>query len=72
MKYELELGGMTCNHCRMAVDQALEDLEGITSKEVSIGKAVITTASIDEIRDELASILEEEGYPLLSVQEHEG
>ncbi|MDA0684954.1 MAG: heavy-metal-associated domain-containing protein [Bacteroidetes bacterium] len=72
MKYALELGGMTCNHCRMAVDEALEQLEGITSKEVSIGKAVIETSSIDDIKKELASVLEEEGYPLLSVSEHIG
>ncbi len=72
MKYALELGGMTCNHCRMVVDEALEQLEGITSKEVSIGKAVIETSSIDDIKKELASVLEEEGYPLLSVSEHIG
>lgn len=64
MKVALEMDGMSCNHCKMAVDQALEQVPGVESKEVGIGTAVITTADWEAIRERVEAVLEEEGYPL--------
>ncbi|MDA0378248.1 MAG: heavy-metal-associated domain-containing protein [Bacteroidetes bacterium] len=64
MKVALEMDGMSCNHCRMAVDQALEQVSGVESKEVGIGTAVITTSDWNAIRARVEEVLEEEGYPL--------
>jgi copper chaperone CopZ len=64
MKVALEMDGMSCNHCRMAVDQALAQVVGIDTREVGIGTAVITTPDWNAIRIEVEALLEEEGYPL--------
>jgi copper chaperone len=67
MKVELELDGMSCNHCKMAVDQALEEVDGVADKSVEIGRAVIYTEDWDALHSKLADLLEEEGYPITSV-----
>jgi len=67
MKVELELDGMTCNHCKMAVDQALEAVDGVADKSVEIGRAVIQTEDWEALHPKLADLLEEEGYPITSV-----
>ncbi len=64
MKVALEMDGMSCNHCKMAVDQALEQVSGIESREVAIGTAVITTPDWEAIRAKVEDVLAEEGYPL--------
>ena len=66
MKVELELENMSCNHCKMAVQQAIQQVQGISRHEVEIGRAVIETADWDAIKDEVASLLDEEGYPVRS------
>jgi len=68
MKVELELDGMSCNHCKMAVDQAMQEIEGITEKTVEIGRAVLSTDDWDALRPKLEEALEEEGYPIRSVR----
>lgn len=64
MKVSLEMDGMSCNHCKMAVDRALQQIAGIESREVAIGSAVITTADWNAIRNQVEVALDEEGYPL--------
>ncbi len=64
MKVELELGGMSCNHCKMAVDQAMQDVAGILEKHVEIGRAVLSTDDWEAVRPKLEEALEEEGYPI--------
>lgn len=67
MKVELELEGMSCNHCKMAVDQAMQDVAGISDKHVEIGRAVLSTDDWEALRPRLEEALEEEGYPIKSV-----
>ena len=69
MKVELELDGMSCNHCKMAVDQALADAEGVSGKDVEIGRAVVSTDDWNAIEASVRSLLDEEGYPVTSVRQ---
>lgn len=69
MKVELELDGMSCNHCKMAVDQALAEIEGITDRDVEIGRAVLSTTDWKAVESTIRSALDEEGYPVASVKE---
>ncbi len=69
MKVELELDGMSCNHCKMAVDQALAEIDGITDPEVEIGRAVLSTTDWKAVESTIRSALDEEGYPVTSVKE---
>lgn len=69
MKVELELDGMSCNHCKMAVDQALAEIEGITEREVEIGRAVLSATDWNALEATVRSAMDEEGYPIKAVKE---
>jgi len=44
---ELKIGGMTCNHCRMAVERALKEVPGSLTVDVDLraGRAAVTGAA---------------------------
>lgn len=55
----LELSGLTCDHCVRAVTQALLDVPGVESAEVTLERAVVHgTASPHQLMD----AIHEEGY----------
>ena len=60
----LTLEGMSCGHCVKAVQMALEDLDGVQVHEVAIGSARITYDPHETDMDEIAEVLDEEGYPI--------
>jgi copper chaperone len=37
----LEIGGMTCGHCLMAVRNSLSQVEGLTIAELRVGRAKV-------------------------------
>lgn len=59
----LEVDGMSCGHCQQAVEDALGELDGVTSVEVSLddGRADVT---VDEGTDPstLTAAVEDAGY----------
>ncbi len=63
MKTEIEITGMSCQHCVNAVKSALEKIPGVTRVEVSLGSAVLESTR-DVPRDELDRALDDEGYRL--------
>ena len=38
----ISVNGMTCNHCKMSVENALKRLEGVNSAEVSLENKNVT------------------------------
>jgi hypothetical protein len=60
-RVELKIGGMTCNHCRMAVERALKEVPGSEAVEVDLhaGRAVVAGVA-DPM--ELAKAVESVGY----------
>jgi copper chaperone len=68
MKVELELGSMSCNHCKMAVTDALQEIEGISTEAVEIGRAVVSSENWNDVAEAVGEVLEEEGYPIVSVK----
>ncbi len=58
---ELKIGGMTCSHCRLAVEQALAEVPGSQAVDVDLhaGRAVIAGAARPE---ELVKAVESVGY----------
>jgi copper chaperone CopZ len=58
---ELRIGGMTCNHCRMAVERALAEVHGSEAVDVDLhaGQAVVAGAARPE---ELVKAVESIGY----------
>jgi copper chaperone len=67
-KAELIVDGMKCGHCKMAVEKALNGLEGVASVKVDLtAKSVAVEfdggkVSLDEIREAIA----DEGYEVKS------
>jgi copper chaperone CopZ len=60
-KTEIEIEGMSCEHCVNAVTQALKAVAGVKDAKVEIGKAVITSDA-PLARDAIVSAVADEGY----------
>jgi copper chaperone len=61
MKTQLIIEGMSCGHCVRSVQEALENVEGVTSADVSLGR---NCAEVEHDADVAALVraVEEEGY----------
>jgi len=59
---ELNITGMTCDHCVNAITGALKDVEGVTGVVVSLDekRATVTADEVDIAK--LIAAVEEEGY----------
>jgi Cu2+-exporting ATPase len=69
MTKTMNIEGMMCGHCEARVKQSLEQLEGVQEAVVSHenGTAVVTLST--EIgEDVLKKTVEEQGYPVLSIE----
>jgi copper chaperone len=62
MSIELNVTGMTCGHCKTAVETALKNVDGVNLVQVDLasGKASIEGAHIHT--DALIAAVIEEGY----------
>jgi copper chaperone len=64
MTTTLQVQGMTCNHCKMAVTNALQELEGVNRVEVHLDKGTVDV-DFDETKvsiHQLKEAIEEQGY----------
>lgn len=64
----INIKGMTCNHCIMAVQNAIKSL-GIDNYSVEIGKASVTFDENEVDVETIKAAIEEEGYEVASVQD---
>ena len=63
----LDVQGMSCDHCKMAVTKAVSALEGVLSVEVSLESNTVSV-EFDESSLPLETIrqaIEDQGYDLL-------
>ncbi len=62
------VGGMTCQHCKMAVERALQELKGINQVEVKLESGQVTVSYDNNLVQEphIVEAITEAGY---SVQE---
>jgi Cu2+-exporting ATPase len=67
MKKEFKVEGMSCNHCCMAVERALNNIEGVTAS-VSLEPAIATVEfeGNEKSLEELQKAVSEEGDYTLS------
>ncbi|ADD69130.1 copper ion binding protein [Denitrovibrio acetiphilus DSM 12809] len=55
--------GMSCNHCVMAVKEAVEDMEGVSGCDVNLEQGTAkVTFSEDVIESDIVEAIEEEGF----------
>ena len=65
---ELNVKGMTCNHCKMAVEKSLNSLDGVDSAEVNLdaGKVSVTYDDSKIKLDAMNEAIKEEGYEVVN------
>lgn len=61
----LEIGGMTCGHCLMAVRNSLSQVEGLTVEELRVGRAKVTFDPARVAPDAAAIAVKDAGYAVL-------
>ncbi|AEF93282.1 copper ion binding protein [Desulfotomaculum nigrificans CO-1-SRB] len=60
----LKVEGMSCNHCKMAVEKAVKAVAGVESVQVNLDKKeVVVNGSAD--RAQVAKAIEEAGYEVV-------
>jgi copper chaperone CopZ len=59
---EIRVEGMTCQHCVMAVQKALNDVPGISVKVVRIGAVVFSTDDIERAEKRVRQAITAAGY----------
>jgi len=65
MIHQLDVTGMTCNHCRASVVQALTQVPGVghVTVDLASGRATVTDASDVTVEDaSLIAAIEAQGY----------
>ncbi len=63
--------GMMCGHCVETIDKKLKSLEGIGEVKVSLDeKSAFISGEVED--DLIKSVIEGEGYKLISVEDIEG
>lgn len=61
MKQELTVEGMSCSHCKNAVETALTDLAGVNDAEVDLDAESVTIDHEDVKEGRLVAAIEEAG-----------
>lgn len=70
MKKIITIVGMQCNHCKMSVEEALLQLEGITKVEVDLDKKIATIEINQEVSNEkIIEAIEEIGFEVDHIEE---
>jgi copper chaperone len=58
----LQIEGMSCNHCAMSVQKAIESVAGVTDAVVVIGGAKVLYDESKTSRDSIVNAVRNAGY----------
>ncbi|AAS45031.1 MULTISPECIES: copper chaperone CopZ [Bacillus] len=67
MTITLNVQGMTCNHCKMSVTNALTELEGVQNVEVHLQEGTVNVEYDDTKVDveKMKEVIEDQGYDVI-------
>ncbi|MDO5027973.1 MAG: cation transporter [Bacillota bacterium] len=69
MKKTIFIEGMACGHCKKAVEKALQDLDGVTSVEVSLqDQKALVHLEKDISNSTLQAVIKDAGYEVIKIQ----
>jgi len=69
MKTNVYIEGMTCQHCKMKVEQTLANVEGVKKAKVNLDKGVATIKSKEAIDQSLlTNAVENIGYRIREIK----
>ena len=63
---ELTIKGMTCQHCVMSLNAALDKIKMLNVVEVQIGSAIVEYEAGQVNKEQLSTAVKEAGYGLVS------
>lgn len=64
----IKIEGMQCNHCKMSVEKALKNIDGIEMVEVDLEKKQAIIETSKEVEDsQIESAIEEEGFKVIEI-----
>ena len=68
MEKIIRVEGMTCNHCKMAVEGALKKLTGINAANVNLEEKNVTVSFNEgEVNlDQMKEVIENQGYDVVA------
>ncbi|MFR0822010.1 MAG: heavy-metal-associated domain-containing protein [Clostridia bacterium] len=70
MKKIITILGMQCNHCKMSVEEALSQLEGVTKVEVDLDKKIATIEINQEVdNNKIIEAIEDIGFEVANIEE---
>jgi copper ion binding protein len=65
----IQIEGMTCNHCKMRVEKALSNVQGVQSVKVDLQEGVaLVKLNGDVANDSLTQAVTAAGYRPVSIQ----
>ena len=67
-RLNMNIEGMTCGHCVIAVRKALEGLDGVQVERVAVGGATVAFDPTHTSNDAIAQAIEDEGYTVASTE----
>ncbi len=59
---EFTIDGMSCEHCRRAIDSALRKIPGLTVRQVAVGSASVEFDRVRVSRDQIVAAIQAAGY----------
>jgi copper chaperone len=62
MSIELNVTGMTCGHCKAAVEKALQNVSGVNTTQVDLASGKVSVEGEQVNTDALIAAVIEEGY----------
>ncbi len=69
MKKVMKIEGMSCNHCKMRVENALSALDGVEKVEVNLElKQAVLEMTNDIENSILTEVVDDAGYEVVEIQ----
>jgi copper chaperone len=62
MSIELNVTGMTCGHCKAAVEKAIQQVTGVNTTQVDLASGKVSVEGEQVNTDALIAVVIEEGY----------
>ncbi|NLW23134.1 MAG: heavy-metal-associated domain-containing protein [Tissierellia bacterium] len=67
MKKIIKVEGMSCNHCVMAVKNALQELEGVSQVDISLEDKKVEVMGDNLVDESLKEAIEDAGYDVVEI-----
>ncbi|PZI89937.1 copper chaperone CopZ [Staphylococcus aureus] len=61
----LNVEGMSCGHCKSAVESALNNIDGVTSAEVNLENGQVSVQYDDVAVSQMKDAIEDQGYDVV-------